>query len=221
MKIKLQSSETGPLLDAVMKLCQLPPKEASNFIREHVVHKSTRMWILVDVDMPRERIETIISYIPGIEVQFLDEEQIDDNDIDTTAQESANEQGGSTVQEAPIEITDDDLGISIRSVDEQTIEWHNNSLFAEEQPPIVIAGLKSAGFSNVKGDKVLHNGEKAIMVTFSRNFSSGTTMKKLEDFSEKIHKFLMALCMTVNLEEELRCAKETVTTTLDDIYEYE
>lgn len=221
MKIKLQSSETGPLLDAVMKPCQLPPKEASSFIRENIVSDQTHKYVHVDVDIPRERIETIASNIPDIEVQFLDKEQIDNNDADTIPQESANEQGGSTIQEAPIEITDDDLGISIHSIDEQTIEWHNNSLFAEEQSSLVIAGLKSAGFSNVKGDKVLHNEEKAIMVTFSRNFSSGTTMKKLEDFSEKIHKFLMALCMTINLEEKLRYAKETVTTTLDDIYEYE
>ena len=92
MKVKLQSSETGSLLDAVMKLCQLPPKEASSFIREHAVHKSTRTCIWVDVDMSREKIETIISYIPDIEVQFLDERQVNDNDADTAATESANEQ---------------------------------------------------------------------------------------------------------------------------------
>ena len=229
MKIKLQSSETGPLLDAVMKLCQLPPKEASSFIREHAmkvqqlpVHKSTRMWILVDVDMPRERIETIISYIPGIEVQFIDKEQVDDNNADTAAPESANEQ----VVEQKLqktksqEVTDDDLGVSIHSIDETSIGWQCKMLFTHEQAARVMAGLHDATF-NVTETLVTHDGGKATMLVITKTFQTGTRKKDLEKFEKLIRIFIQTVCAVVSLEDALEGAKERAIEAFNELRDYE
>lgn len=222
MKIKLQSSETGSLLDAVMKLCQLPPKEASSFIREHAVHKLTRTCICVDVDMPRERIETIISYIPDIEVQFLDKEQIDNNDADTTVPESANEQ----VVEQKLqktksqEITDDDLGVSIHSIDEMSIGWQCKMLFTHEQATRVMAGLHDAKF-NVTETLVMHDGNKATMLVITKTFPTGTRKKDLEKFEKLIRIFIQTVCAVVSLEDALEGAKERAIEAFNELQDYE
>lgn len=318
MKIKLQSSETGSLLDAVMKLCQLPPKEASSFIREHAVHKSTRTCICVDVDMPRERIETIISYIPDIEVQFLDKEQIDNNDADTTVPESANyheaEQESkmrilldyanlphndsnrcrlvkfvkdlsriydftmvynrglvitvddkhdlgninqlvettfdkdakyisiakldskwhvtevvsgmvnlSDVREAKQasqEVTDDDLGVSIHSIDETSIGWQCKMLFTHEQAARVMAGLHDATF-NVTETLVTHDGDKATMLVITKTFPTGTRKKDLEKFEKLIRIFIQTVCAVVSLEDTLEGAKERAIEAFNELRDYE
>ena len=222
MKIKLQSSETGSLLDAVMKLCQLPPKEASNFIREHAVRKSTCTQIWVDVDMPRERIETIVSYIPDTEVQFLDEGQVDDNDADTAAPESANEQ----VVEQKLqktksqEVTDDDLGVSIHSIDEMSIGWQCKMLFAHEQAARVMAGLHDAKF-NVTETLVMHDGDKATMLIITKSFPTGTRKKDLETFEKLLHAFICSVCEMVDLEEKRERAKELAIKSFNNLQDYE
>lgn len=222
MKIKLQSSETGSLLDAVMKLCQLPPKEASSFIREHAVHKSTRTCICVDVDMPRERIETIISYIPGIEVQFIDEGQVDDNDADTAAPESVNEQ----VVEQKLqktksqEVTNDDLGVSIHSIDETSIGWQLKALFSYKQAARVMAGLHDAKF-NVTETLVTYHGDKATMLVITKTFPTGTRYKDLKKFEKLLHTFMCAVCEMVDLEEKIESAKELAIETFNELQDYE
>ena len=222
MKVKLQSSETGPLLDAVMKLCQLPPKEASNFIREHAVRKSTCTQIWVDVDMPRERIETIISYIPDIEVQFLDEGQVDDNDVDTVAPESANEQ----VVEQKLqkiksqEVTDDDLGVSIHSIDETSIGWQLKALFSYKQATRVMAGLHDAKF-NVTETNVVYEDMKAKMLVVTKTFPTGTRKKDLENFEKLLHAFICSVCEMVDLEEKRESAKELAIKSFNNLQDYE
>lgn len=222
MKVKLQSSETGSLLDAVMKLCQLPPKEASNFIREHAVRKSTCTQIWVDVDMPRERIETIISYIPDIEVQFLDKGQIDDNDTDTAAPESANEQ----VVEQKLqktksqEVTDDDLGVSIHSIDEMSIGWQCKMLFTHEQAARVMAGLHDAKF-NVTETNVVYKDMKAKMLIVTKTFPTGTRKKDLENFEKLLHAFICSVCEIVDLEEKRERAKELAIEAFNELRDYE
>ena len=222
MKVKLQSSETGSLLDAVMKLCQLPPKEASSFIREHAVHKSTCTQIWVDVDMPRERIETIISYIPDIEVQFLDKEQINDNDTDTAAPESANEQ----VVEQKLqktksqEVTDDDLGVSIYSIDETSIGWQFKALFSYKQAIRVMAGLHDAKF-NVTETNVVYEDMKAKMLIVTKTFPTGTRKKDLENFEKLLHAFICSVCEMVNLEEKRESAKELAIKSFNNLQDYE
>ena len=321
MKIKLQSSETGSLLDAVMKLCQLPPKEASSFIRKHAVHKSTCTCIWVDVDMPRERIETIISYIPDIEVQFIDKEQIDDNNADTTPQESANRHEAEQeskmrilldyanlphndskrcrlvkfvkdlsriydftmvcnrgfvitvddkhdlgnikqlvetafdkdakyisiakldskwhvtevvsgmvnlgdirkvkqASQKSVEITDDDLGISIHSIDEESIGWQCKMLFTHEQAARVMAGLHDAKF-NVTETLVMHDGDKATMLVITKTFPTGTKKKDLEKFEKLIHIFIQTVCAVVSLEDALEGAKERAIEAFDELQDYE
>ena len=222
MKVKLQSSETGSLLDAVMKLCQLPPKEASNFIREHAVRKSTCTQIWVDVDMPRERIETIISYIPGIEVQFLDEEQVNGNDADTAAPESANEQ----VVEQKLqktksqEVTDDDLGVSIHSIDETSIGWQLKALFSYKQATRVMAGLHDAKF-NVTETNVVYKDMKAKMLIVTKTFPTGTRKKDLENFEKLLHAFIYSVCEMVDLEEKRESAKELAIKSFNSLQDYE
>ena len=318
MKVKLQSSETGSLLDAVMKLCQLPPKEASSFIREHAVHKSTHTCIWVDVDMSREKIETIISYIPDIEVQFLDEEQIDDNDVDTAAPESANHHEAEQeskmrilldyanlphndsnrcrlvkfvkdlsriydftivynrgfvitvddehdlgnikqlvettfdkdakyisiakldskwhvtevvsgmvnlgdvceVKQASQEVTDDDLGVSIHSIDETSIGWQCKMLFTHEQAARVMAGLHDATF-NVTETLVTHDGDKATMLVITKTFPTGTRKKDLEKFEKLIRIFIQTVCAVVSLEDALEGAKERAIEAFNELRDYE
>ena len=222
MKVKLQSSETGSLLDAVMKLCQLPPKEASNFIREHAVRKSTCTQIWVDVDMPRERIETIISYIPDTEVQFLDEEQVNGNDADTAAPESANKQ----VVEQKLqktksqEVTDDDLGVSIHSIDETSIGWQLKALFSYKQATRVMAGLHDAKF-NVTETNVVYENMKAKMLIVTKTFPTGTRKKDLENFEKLLHAFICSVCEMVDLEEKRERAKELAIESFNNLQDYE
>ena len=222
MKVKLQSSETGSLLDAVMKLCQLPPKEASNFIREHAVRKSTCTQIWVDVDMPRERIETIISYIPDTEVQFLDEEQVNGNDADTAAPESANKQ----VVEQKLqktksqEVTDDDLGVSIHSIDETSIGWQLKALFSYKQATRVMAGLHDAKF-NVTETNVVYKDMKAKMLIVTKTFPTGTRKKDLENFEKLLHAFICSVCEMVDLEEKRERAKELAIESFNNLQDYE
>ena len=326
MKVKLQSGETGSLLDAVMKLCQLPPKEASSFIREHAVHKSTRTWIWVDVDMPRERIETIIRYIPDIEVQFIDKEQVDDNNADTVAPESANHHEAEQESKMRIlldyanlphndsnrcrlvkfvkdlsriydftivynrgfvitvddehdlgninqlvettfdkdakyisiakldskwhvtevvsgminlgdmrevkqaeqklqktksqEVTDDDLGVSIYSIDEMSIGWQCKMLFTHEQAARVMAGLHDAKF-NVTETLVMHDGDKATMLVITKTFPTGTRKKDLEKFEKLIYIFIQTVCAVVSLEDSLEGAKERAIEAFNELQNYE
>ena len=218
----ISDNGAGPLLDAVIKLCQVSPKEASEFIRENIVFDQTHKYVYVDVDMPRERIETIASNIPDIEVQFLDEEQVDDNDADTAAPESANEQ----VVEQKLqktksqEVTDDDLGVSIHSIDEMSIGWQCRMLFTHEQAARVMAGLHDAKF-NVTETLVMHDGDKATMLVITKSFPTGTRKKDLEKFEKLIHIFIQTVCAVVSLEDALEGAKERAIEAYNELQDYE
>ena len=218
----ISDNGAGPLLDAVIKLCQVSPKEASEFIRENIVSDQTHKYVYVDVDMPRERIETIASNIPDIEVQFLDEEQVDDNDADTAAPESANEQ----VVEQKLqktksqEVTDDDLGVSIHSIDETSIGWQCKMLFTHEQAARVMAGLHDAKF-NVTETLVMHDGNKATMLVITKTFPTGTRKKDLEKFEKLIRIFIQTMCAVVSLEDALEGAKERAIEAFNELRDYE
>lgn len=320
--IKIISDDgAGPLLDAVIKLCQVSLKEASEFIRENIVSDQTHKYVYVDVDMPREKIETIISYIPDIEVQFLDKEQIDNNDADTTVPESANyheaEQESKMrilldyanlphndsnrcrlvkfvkdlsriydftivynrgfvitvddkhdlgnikqlvettfdkdakyisiakldskwhvtevvsgmvnlgdvrevkqVSQKSQEITDDDLGVSIHSIDEESIGWQCKMLFTHEQAARVMAGLHDAKF-NVTETLVMHDGDKATMLVITKTFPTGTRKKDLEKFEKLIRIFIQTVCAIVSLEDALEGAKERAIEAFNELQDYE
>lgn len=222
MKVKLQSSETGSLLDAVMKLCQLPPKEASSFIREHAVHKSKCTWILVDVDMSREKIETIVSYIPDIEMQFLDEGQVNGNDADTTVLESVNyHEAEQKLQKAKLqEVTDEDIGVSIHSIDEESIGWQCKILFNHGQATRVLAGLHDAKL-NVTEALVMHEGNKVTMLVITKTFPTGTRKENLDKFEKLLRTFIYTVCKVVSLEDELEIAKERAIEAFNELQNYE
>lgn len=213
----ISDNSAGPLLDAVMKLCQVSPKEASEFIRKNIVFDQARKYVYVDVDMPRERIDAIASNIPDIEVQFIDKEQVDDNDADTTAPESANEQ---VVKQKLQEVTDDDLGVSIHSIDEMSIGWQCKMLFTHEQASRVMAGLHDATF-NVTETLVTHDGDKATMLVITKTFPTGTRKKDLEKFEKLIHIFIQTVCAVVSLEDALEGAKERAIEAFNELRDYE
>lgn len=221
--VKIISDDgAGPLLDAVIKLCQISPKEASEFIRENIVSDQTHKYVYIDVDMPRERIETIASYIPDIEVQFLDEGQVNDNDADTAAPESANEQ----VVEQKLqktksqEVTDEDLGVSIHSIDEESIGWQCKMLFTHEQAARVMAGLHDAKF-NVTETLVMYNNDKATMLVITKTFPTGTRKRDLEKFEILIRIFIQTVCAVVSLEDALEGAKERAIEAFNELQDYE
>lgn len=218
----ISDNNAGPLLDAVMKLCQVSPKEASEFIRKNIVFDQARKYVYVDVDMPRERIDAIASNIPDIEVQFIDKEQVDDNDADTTAPESANEQVvKQKLQKTKLqEVTDDDLGVSIHSIDEMSIGWQCKMLFTHEQATRVMAGLHDATF-NVTETLVTHDGDKATMLVITKTFPTGTRKKDLEKFEKLIHIFIQTVCAVVSLEDALEGAKERAIEAFNELRAYE
>lgn len=218
----ISDNSAGPLLDAVMKLCQVSPKEASEFIRKNIVFDQARKYVYVDVDMPRERIDAIASNIPDIEVQFIDKEQVDDNDADTTTPESANEQEvEQKLQKTKSqEITDDDLGVSIYSIDEMSIGWQCKMLFTHEQAARVMAGLHDATF-NVTETLVTHDGDKATMLVITKTFPTGTRKKDLEKFEKLIHIFIQTVCAVVSLEDALEGAKERAIEAFNELRDYE
>lgn len=213
--VKITSSDVGLLLDAVMELCQLPLKEASSFVREHTVHEPTCVWICIDIDRPRKEIEVCANNIPGIEVQFL-------NDTDTAAPESANyHEAEQKLQKAKLqEVTYEDLGVSIHSIDEMSIGWQRKALFSYKQAARVMAGLRDAKF-NVTEANVMYEGQKTTMLVVTKTFPTGTRKKDLEKFENLLHAFMYATCKVVDLEERIEGAKEFAIEAFNNLQDYE
>lgn len=222
--VKITSANVDSLLDAVMKLCQLSPKEASGFIRSHTVYEPTCKWICASVDGSRKEIEMRARNIKGIEIQFLDD--IDEvqnlNDADTANPESANyHEAEQKLQKAKLqEVTDEDLGVSIHSIDEKSVGWQCKMLFTHEQATRVLAGLHDAKF-NVIEAHVTHEGDKATMLVITKTFPTGIRKNDLEEFEYLIRKFIGNTCEIVNLEERIESAKEAAIEAFEDIRNYE
>ena len=201
--IKIISDDgAGPLLDAVIKLCQISPKEASELIRKNIVSDQTHKYVYIDVDMPRERIETIASNIPDIEVQFLDV-------VEQKLQKTKSQ-----------EVTDDDLGVSIHSIDETSIGWQLKALFSYKQATRVMAGLHDAKF-NVTETNVVYEDIKAKMLVVTKTFPTGTRKKDLENFEKLLHAFICSVCEMVDLEEKRERAKELAIESFNNLQDYE
>lgn len=222
--VKITSTDVGPLLDAVMKLCQLSPKEASGFVRSHTIHEPTCKWICVSVEGPRKEIEMAARNIKGIEIQFLDDvDEVQNlNDADTAAQESANHHEAE--QKLPKkrlqEVTDEDLGVSIHSIDEMSIGWQCKILFNHGQATRVLAGLHDAKF-NVTEALVIHEGNKVTMLVITKTFPTGTRKKDLEKFEKLLRTFIYTVCKVVSLEDELEVTKERAIEAFDELQDYE
>lgn len=122
----------------------------------------------------------------------------------------------------PYEVTDGELGVTIHSYDEMTIEWQNKSLFNNKQSERVIAGLRDAHLDVIETPVVYKDDDKdSVMLTISKRFPSGTKVNELQDFSLHVHRFILATCKIIALEEELEAANENVTDAFDELCDYE
>lgn len=123
-------------------------------------------------------------------------------------------------QETQIEITDNDLGVSIHSIDEESIGWQCKMLFTHEQAARVMAGLHDAKF-NVTETLVMHDGNKATMLVITKTFPTGTRKKDLEKFEKLIRIFIQTVCAVVSLEDSLEGAKERAIEAFNELQDYE
>ena len=123
-------------------------------------------------------------------------------------------------QEMQIEITDNDLGVSIHSIDEESIGWQCKMLFTHEQAARVMAGLHDATF-NVTETLVTYDGDKATMLVITKTFPTGTRKKDLEKFEKLIHIFIQTVCAVVSLEDALEGAKERAIEAFNELRDYE
>ena len=124
------------------------------------------------------------------------------------------------VKQKSQEVTDDDLGVSIHSIDETSIGWQCKMLFAHEQAARVMAGLHDATF-NVTETLVTHDGDKATMLVITKTFPTGTRKKDLEKFEKLIRIFIQTVCAVVSLEDALEGAKERAIEAFNELRDYE
>lgn len=120
----------------------------------------------------------------------------------------------------PQEVTDDDLGVSIHSIDEMSIGWQCKMLFTHEQAARVMAGLHDAKF-NVTETLVMRDGDKATMLVITKTFPTGTRIKDLEKFEKLIRIFIQAVCTVVSLENALEEVKERAIKAFNELQDYE
>lgn len=118
------------------------------------------------------------------------------------------------------EVTDDDLGVSIHSIDEMSIGWQRKALFSYKQAARVMAGLRDAKF-NVTEANVMYEGQKTTMLVVTKIFPTGTRKKDLEKFEKLLHTFMLAICEVVSLEERIESAKELAIEAFDNLQDYE
>ena len=123
-------------------------------------------------------------------------------------------------KEMQIEITDNDLGVSIHSIDEESIGWQCKMLFTHEQAARVMAGLHDATF-NVTETLVTYDGDKATMLVITKTFPTGTRKKDLEKFEKLIRIFIQTVCAVVSLEDALEGAKERAIEAFNELRDYE
>lgn len=223
MKIKLQSDDVSPLLDAVIKFLQMSPKEASDFIKKHIVHEPTCKWVCIDVERPRKEIEVCASHMPGIEIQFLDDvDEVQNLNDNATAPESANyHEAEQKLQKTKLqEVTDEDLGVSIHSIDKMSIRWQCKILFNHRQATRVLAGLHDAKF-NVTEALVMHEGNKVTMLVITKTFPTGTRKEDLEKFEKLLRTFIYTVCKMVSLEDELEETTERAIEAFNKLQDYE
>lgn len=124
------------------------------------------------------------------------------------------------VKQASQEVTDDDLGVSIHSIDETSIGWQCKMLFTHEQATRVMAGLHDATF-NVTETLVTHDGDKATMLVITKTFPTSTRKKDLEKFEKLIRIFIQTVCAVVSLEDALEGAKERAIEAFNELRDYE
>lgn len=212
MKVKLQSNSQLQLVKAVKDVLDLGLKEAKDLVDEQVTVEDFKFHMIVDSEKTEEQIKTLIK-------QFdVTCTPLSDTDFCTpTIPESTNSQ---KVEKKLQEVTDDDLGVSIHSIDEGSIGWQCQILFNHRQATRVLAGLHDAKF-NVTEAHVTYEGDKATMLVITKTFPTGTRKKDLDKFEKLLRAFIYAICKIVDLEERIEGAKELAIEAFDNLQDYE
>ena len=205
MKVKLQSSDKLRLVKAVKDMLGLSLKETADLVNEQNPPKENsrlhvKRSVIIDPEKTKEQIEAIAN---NCEVTY--------SFVDVCWPEN-----GRKLQK----VTDDELGVSIYSVDEMSIAWQRKMLFTREQATRVITGLLDAKL-NVTETHVMHEDNKVTMLTIVKTFPSGTRKKDLERFEHLTSDFVQAVCATMSLEDMLERVKEDAIKAFNELRDYE
>ena len=201
MKIKLQSDSKLQLVKAIKYVLDIGLKEAKYIVDGQAVMVNNELCVTIDSEKTEERIKAILEGCGVTYIPLSDAEQ--------------------KLQKAKLqEVTDNDLGVSIHSIDEESIGWQCKMLFTHEQAARVMAGLHDAKF-NVTETLVMHDGNKATMLVITKTFPTGTRKKDLEKFEKLIRIFIQTVCAVVSLEDSLEGAKERAIEAFNELQDYE
>lgn len=207
MKVKLQSSSKLCLIKAVKELTDSCLREAKNLVDKQgnvlgYLPNEKQSCVVIDSEKTEEQIKAIAKACDAIYTL-----------VDVCEQE---QQAEKKLQE----ITEDDLGVSIHSINEESIGWQCKMLFTHEQATRVLAGLHDAKF-NVTETLVMRDGDKATMLVITKTFPTGTRKKDLEKFEKLIRIFIQTVCAVVSLEDALEGAKERAIKAFNELQDYE
>lgn len=212
MKVKLLNIHQlgGKLIivKALHEIGKMGLKEAKDCVDGLFARGETELTI--DVQTTKFFAEKVLDGL-GINYVFVNDDKCPTHD-----QEADDQEAERKLQE----ITDDDLGVSIHSVDEMSIAWRCKTLFTHEQATRVIAGLHDAKL-NVTEKLVMHKGNKVTMLTVSKTFPSGTRDADIKKFDSQLHKFAYYVCEVVNAEKRLEAAKERAIEAFNELRDYE
>lgn len=236
MKIKLQSNSKLQLVKAVKEVLDLSLKEAKDLVDEQEAKEDMRIYVIVDSEKTEEQIKTLmgqfdVTCTPLSDIDFCestcnhildDVDEVQNLNDNATAPESANyHEAEQKLQKVKLqEVTDEDLGVSIHSIDEMSIGWQCKILFNHKQATRVLVGLHDAKF-NVTEALVMCEGNKATMLIVTKTFPTGTRKKDLVKFEKLLHAFICAVCKVVDLEERIESAKERAIEAFDELRDYE
>ena len=196
MKVKLQSRGKLQLVKAVKEVLNLGLKEAKDLVDEQEEDVSGRFCIIIDSKKTEDQIKAI-----------AEQDNVSYTIVDVCEKKLQ-------------EVTEDDLGVSIHSIDEMSIGWQRKALFSHEQATRVMAGLRDAKF-NVTETNVMREGQKTTMLIVTKTFPSGTKKKDLQKFEHLLHAFMCAVCDVVDLEERLEGVKQFAIDAFNELQDYE
>lgn len=211
MKVKLQSDSKLQLVKAVMYVLDTGLKKAKDLVDEREVKVNNEVYVIIDSEKTEEQIKAItidcgVTYIPLSDTDFCEQNC---NQVEQKLQKTKSQ-----------EVTDDDLGVSIHSIDETSIGWQLKALFSYKQATRVMAGLHDAKF-NVTETNVVYENMKAKMLIVTKTFPTGTRKKDLENFEKLLHAFICSVCEMVDLEEKRERAKELAIKSFNNLQDYE
>lgn len=213
MKVKLlnihQLSSKLIIVKALHEIEKMGLKEAKDYTNDLFARGEKE--VTIDVKTTKLFAENLLDEL-GINYVFVDDDKCPTHDQGAAPQ---------LQEERKLqEVTNDELGVSIYSVDEMSIAWQRKMLFTREQATRVIAGLLDARI-NVTETHVVHEDNKVTMLTIVKNFPSGTRKKDLERFEHLTSDFVQAVCATMSLEDMLERVKEDAIKAFNELRDYE